>query len=126
MKTPVMSLKVPLEGGSSAGNPVTVESLAATAIEKPPPLVSILIPAHNAEKWIAAAIRSAMAQTWERKEIIVVDDGSATEHSKSRASSYVQSFASSHGRIRELQRLVTMHSRSVTAIIFSGSMRMTF
>jgi glycosyltransferase involved in cell wall biosynthesis len=40
------------------------------------PLVSILIPAHNAEQWIADTIRSAVAQTWLRKEIIVVDDGS--------------------------------------------------
>jgi glycosyltransferase involved in cell wall biosynthesis len=40
------------------------------------PLVSILMPAYNAEEWIADTIRSAMAQTWERKEIIVVDDGS--------------------------------------------------
>lgn len=40
------------------------------------PLVSILIPAHNAEKWIAATLRSANAQTWDRKEIIVIDDGS--------------------------------------------------
>jgi glycosyltransferase involved in cell wall biosynthesis len=40
------------------------------------PLVSILIPAYNAEKWIADTIRSAVAQTWVRKEIIIVDDGS--------------------------------------------------
>ncbi len=40
------------------------------------PLVSILIPAYNAEPWIADTIRSAIAQTWPRKEIIVVDDGS--------------------------------------------------
>ncbi|MGA3199223.1 MAG: glycosyltransferase [Halobacteriota archaeon] len=40
------------------------------------PLVSILIPAYNAEEWIADTIRSAIAQTWQRKEIIVVDDGS--------------------------------------------------
>jgi glycosyltransferase involved in cell wall biosynthesis len=40
------------------------------------PLVSILIPAYNAEEWIAPAIESAIAQTWGRKEIIVVDDGS--------------------------------------------------
>ena len=40
------------------------------------PLVSILIPAYNSEEWISATIRSAIAQTWERKEIIVVDDGS--------------------------------------------------
>jgi glycosyltransferase involved in cell wall biosynthesis len=40
------------------------------------PLVSILIPAYNAEAWIGDSLRSAIAQTWERKEIIVIDDGS--------------------------------------------------
>lgn len=40
------------------------------------PLVSILIPAYNAERWIAETIQSALAQTWPHKEIIVVDDGS--------------------------------------------------
>jgi glycosyltransferase involved in cell wall biosynthesis len=40
------------------------------------PLVSILIPAYNAEEWIAYTLQSAVAQTWPRKEIIVVDDGS--------------------------------------------------
>jgi len=40
------------------------------------PLVSILIPAYNAEEWIAQAIHSAIEQTWQHKEIIVVDDGS--------------------------------------------------
>jgi glycosyltransferase involved in cell wall biosynthesis len=39
-------------------------------------LVSILIPAHNAENWIAATIRSAIDQSWPFTEIIVVDDGS--------------------------------------------------
>jgi GT2 family glycosyltransferase len=40
------------------------------------PLVSILIPAYNAEKTIAETLQSAIAQTWPHKEIIVVDDGS--------------------------------------------------
>ncbi|HEY6127064.1 MAG TPA: glycosyltransferase [Candidatus Acidoferrum sp.] len=40
------------------------------------PLVSILIPAYNAENWIEYTIRSALDQTWKRKEIIIVDDGS--------------------------------------------------
>jgi glycosyltransferase involved in cell wall biosynthesis len=40
------------------------------------PLVSILIPAYNSEQWIGDTLRSAIAQTWEHKEIIVVDDGS--------------------------------------------------
>src|SRR5688572_32856810 len=39
-------------------------------------LVSILIPAYNAERWIGATIRSALAQTWPDTEIIVIDDGS--------------------------------------------------
>ena len=43
------------------------------------PLVSILIPAYNAEEWIADTLRSALAQTWENKEIIVVDDGSTDQ-----------------------------------------------
>lgn len=40
------------------------------------PLVSILIPCHNAERWISQCIESALAQTWPEKEVIVVDDGS--------------------------------------------------
>lgn len=43
------------------------------------PLVSILIPAYNAEQWIAQTVRSALAQTWPRKEIIVIDDGSTDQ-----------------------------------------------
>src|SRR3984893_7814447 len=43
------------------------------------PLVSILIPAFNAQDCISDSLRSAIAQTWERKEIIVVDDGSTDQ-----------------------------------------------
>jgi glycosyltransferase involved in cell wall biosynthesis len=43
------------------------------------PLVSILIPAYNSQQWIADTLRSAIAQTWPRKEIIVVDDGSTDQ-----------------------------------------------
>jgi glycosyltransferase involved in cell wall biosynthesis len=40
------------------------------------PLVSILIPAYNAQEWISDTVESALAQTWPRKEIVIVDDGS--------------------------------------------------
>jgi glycosyltransferase involved in cell wall biosynthesis len=53
------------------------------------PLVSILIPAYNAESWIAYTLQSAIAQTWPRKEIIVVDDGS-----RDRTAEVVRRFAS--------------------------------
>src|SRR6266849_6381395 len=40
------------------------------------PLVSILVPLFNAERWIGDTLESALSQTWQNKEVIVVDDGS--------------------------------------------------
>jgi glycosyltransferase involved in cell wall biosynthesis len=58
------------------------------------PLVSILIPAYNAEEWIADTLRCAIAQTWEPKEIIVVDDGSTDQ-----TLTIARQFASDHLRV---------------------------
>jgi len=58
------------------------------------PLVSILIPAFNAEEWIADTLRSALVQSWPCKEIIVVDDGSAD-----RTPSIARQFASQGVRV---------------------------
>jgi len=41
-----------------------------------PPLVSILVPAFNAERYLRQTLKSALSQSWKSKEIIVVDDGS--------------------------------------------------
>src|SRR5688572_2928227 len=40
------------------------------------PLVTVGIPCFNADRWLHAAIASALAQTWRNVEVIVVDDGS--------------------------------------------------
>lgn len=40
------------------------------------PLVSVLIPAYNAEPWIAETITSVVNQTWPRLEVIIINDGS--------------------------------------------------
>ncbi|MFO1128784.1 MAG: glycosyltransferase family 2 protein [Rhodospirillales bacterium] len=42
-------------------------------------LISIIIPAYNAATWIGSTIDSAVMQDWQRKEIIIVDDGSTDE-----------------------------------------------
>jgi glycosyltransferase involved in cell wall biosynthesis len=39
-------------------------------------LVSIIIPCYNAEQYIAEAIQSALGQSYQRREVIVIDDGS--------------------------------------------------
>jgi len=42
-----------------------------------PPLVSVVIPTYNAERYVAEALESVLAQSYGNVEIIVVDDGSS-------------------------------------------------
>jgi teichuronic acid biosynthesis glycosyltransferase TuaG len=58
-------------------------------------LVSIIMPAYNAEKYIAASIESVLAQTFSDWELIVVDDGSTDS-----TATVVQEFATSDPRVR--------------------------
>lgn len=49
---------------------------AKTNGDTPAPLVSVIMPAYNAERFIGEAVDSALAQTHNRLKIIIVDDGS--------------------------------------------------
>ncbi len=50
-----------------------------TGAAKGPPFVSIIIPCYNCARYVGEAIQSALAQTHEHKELIVVDDGSTDD-----------------------------------------------
>lgn len=53
----------------------------------PEPLISVVIPAHNTEKYLPEALESVRSQTFSDYEILVVDDGS-TDRTAEIAASY--------------------------------------
>jgi glycosyltransferase involved in cell wall biosynthesis len=60
-----------------------------------PPIVGVVIPAYNAERWIERTLRSALRQTYTNIEILVVDDGSTDA-----TAALAKSFAAADARIR--------------------------
>jgi glycosyltransferase involved in cell wall biosynthesis len=62
-------------------------------------LVSVVIPAYNAERWIAATLASALAQTYRNLEIVVVDDGSTDK-----TSAIAEAFAARDPRVRVIHQ----------------------
>ncbi|MBP9027352.1 MAG: glycosyltransferase family 2 protein, partial [Phycisphaerae bacterium] len=65
-------------------------------------LVSILIPVYNNRRYVGAAIDSALAQTYEPLEVVVIDDGSSDGSLE-----VAQSYAQRDPRVR-----VIAHSRN--------------
>lgn len=64
------------------------------------PVVSVVMPARNAEASIAEALRSATAQTLDRIEVLVVDDGSSDATAE-----IVQGVSRGDSRVRYLKGL---------------------
>jgi teichuronic acid biosynthesis glycosyltransferase TuaG len=63
-------------------------------------LVSVIMPAYNAAKFIAESINSVIAQTYSHWELIIVDDGSEDD-----LKSIVEKFAEKDSRIKYVHQL---------------------
>jgi glycosyltransferase involved in cell wall biosynthesis len=76
------------------------------------PLVTVVIPAYNCERYVGRAIRSALAQSFQDFECIVVDDGSTD-----RTASVIRSFGS---RVRVISQRNGGASSARNAGIFAA------
>src|SRR5690606_15977961 len=66
---------------------------------QPDPVVSVVVPAYNAEAYLGEALRSVLAQTYELLEVLVIDDGS-----QDRTADIVRELAMEDERVRLLQQ----------------------
>jgi GT2 family glycosyltransferase len=64
---------------ANAYRPLRTFESGAECSMSPSPLVSVIMPAHNCARYIAEAVDSVLTQDYPHKELIVVDDGSATK-----------------------------------------------
>lgn len=77
------------------------------------PLVSIVIPVYNGERYLCEAIDSALAQTYENTEIIIVNDGS-TDKTEELALSYgdkIRYFSKENGGVSTALNLAISQMR---------------
>lgn len=70
-----------------------------TEIDKKPPKISVVLPVHNADPYLALALDSLLAQTFQNFEIIAINDGSAD-----RSGEILNEYAIKDSRIRVFHR----------------------
>lgn len=68
------------------------------------PLVSVIMPVYNCEKYVSEAIESVISQSYDNWELIVVDDGS-----KDKSISIIESYVEKDKRIRLYQNTSGEH-----------------
>ena len=84
------------------------------------PLVSVVIPTYNYGRYVVEAVESALAQTYPRVEVIVVDDGS-TDDTEKRLAPYATGTALQRlVRARPPIQLVRQRNRGTSAALNRG------
>jgi len=90
-----------------------IEGATPTLIEKgAEPLISVVLPVYNGEKYLAEAIDSVLAQTFANFELIMIDDGS-TDSSQQILSEYERRDARVRVIVRENRGLATTLNNSI-------------
>src|SRR5262245_55079183 len=83
---------------TSPASLITGSGRMATSLGVPAqPLISVVMPVYNAERYVADAIASILAQTYAQFEFIIVDDGSTDG-----SAAIVRAFAARDARVRPL------------------------
>lgn len=77
-----------------------IESVGQRSYKTAQPLVSVVMPAYNAEKYIGEAIRSVQSQTYKNWILLAIDDCS-TDHT----AEIIQSFANEDNRVRLIRNV---------------------
>ncbi len=71
----------------------------AETTSNPVPRVSVLMPVYNAQRYLAQAVESVLAQTWRDFELIVINDGSTDE-----SEAMLRRYAAADSRVRLVSR----------------------
>ena len=69
------------------------------------PLISVVVPVYNVEKYLPKCLDSLLAQTWQNFELILVDDGSPDN-----SWDIMQDYAARDSRVAEAGEALTLAS----------------
>lgn len=64
-----------------------------------PPLISVIMPAYNAQTYIGASITGVLAQTYPNYELVIVDDGSTDRTAK-----IIEAYGDCDGKLRYIRQ----------------------
>ena len=72
------------------------------------PLVSIIMPVYNCEKYLQESIESVLSQSYQNWELLAVDDGS-----RDRSLSIIESYVKKDSRVRLFQNNSNVHGPGI-------------